>query len=449
MREFRQLGIDTIHESPDNPRRTFTQERLEELAASIRQHGVLKPILVRPNGDDGFVLIDGARRLRAARLAKCREIPARVRDVNEETASEEALIANLHHEDVSALDEANSYQRLLDKGRTVDDLAARLGKPKRYIYQVLTLNRLIPSVQDLLARDLLPLQYALKLATIPIERQTEGLEHCFAPLFRGESERQREHLQPLAQLNDWLAKEVRLDPRSQDTNVLLPELAEQVVAAEQERHASVLAVSTLHFHTDKTDPKPILAKSWKPADGKDRCPHARPAVIVLGEGQGAFLNVCIAKKACQKHWGKPNSKSIPTEAEIDQEAARKRRDAAFAREQAEQERWRKELRPRAAQLLADAAVKIGWSQKLMTALLTELSVDDLFSTVVGKPHTVPARRYPQAVAVAIVLRHGWQREEFVRMAKRLGVRLNAKALANGSDGNSCESSTPTSHDSAD
>jgi hypothetical protein len=57
---------------------------------------------------------------------------------------------------------------------------------------------------------------------------------------------------------------------------------------EQERHASVLAVSTLHFHADKTDPKPILAKSWQPADGKDRCQHARPAVIVLGEGQGRF-----------------------------------------------------------------------------------------------------------------------------------------------------------------
>ena len=68
--------------------------------------------------------------------------------------------------------------------------------------------------------------------------------------------------------------------------MLLPALAEQVVSAEQERDASVLALSTLHFHTDKADPKPILAKSWKPADGKDRCAHARPGVIVLGRRAG-------------------------------------------------------------------------------------------------------------------------------------------------------------------
>src|SRR5690349_20418838 len=77
MREFRQLETDAVHESPNNPRRKFSQASLEELAASVRRVGVLQPILVRPNGH-GFVLIAGARRFRAAKLAGCATIPARV-----------------------------------------------------------------------------------------------------------------------------------------------------------------------------------------------------------------------------------------------------------------------------------------------------------------------------------------------------------------------------------
>ena len=81
MREFRQLTTDAVHESPTNPRRSFAETSLDELTASVRRHGVLQPILVRPNGDR-FVLIAGARRLRAAKLAGCTTIPARVLELD-------------------------------------------------------------------------------------------------------------------------------------------------------------------------------------------------------------------------------------------------------------------------------------------------------------------------------------------------------------------------------
>ena len=203
MREFRELSVDLIDES-DNIRRSFSDEKLQELSASIRQHGILKPLLVRPNGER-FTLIDGWRRLSAAKAVAQSAVPVRIRNIDENAADEEMIIANLHHEDVTPLDEAMSYQRLLDKGRTVDELAAKLGKSKRYIYQVVTLNRLIPEAQDLLARDVLPLNYAMRLATVPTERQTEGLDHCFRPLF-GKEDRRRDQLEPLAELNTWIEK---------------------------------------------------------------------------------------------------------------------------------------------------------------------------------------------------------------------------------------------------
>ena len=94
MREFRELSIDLLDEY-DNIRRSFSEEKLQELAASIRQRGILKPLLVRPNGDR-FILIDGWRWLSAAKLAECRTVPVRVRDIDEHAAEEEMIIANLH-----------------------------------------------------------------------------------------------------------------------------------------------------------------------------------------------------------------------------------------------------------------------------------------------------------------------------------------------------------------
>lgn len=428
MREFRQLSTDAIHESSSNPRRTFVEASLDELAASVRRHGVLQPLLVRANGD-GFMLIAGARRLRAAKLAGCATVPARVLDLDDAAADEAAIIENLHREDIHPLEEGESYQRLLATGRTIDDLAAQLGKSKAYIYQRVGLTRLVPKAQDLLTRDILPISYALKIAAVPAERQEDALAQCFRPLFRDEGA-SRDHLEPLAQLTAWIEKAVRLDPRGADAQVLLPALAEQVVSAEQERDASVLALSTLHFHTDRSDPKPILAKSWKAAEGKARCKHARPGVIVLGDGQGTFLQVCIAKKQCEKHWSRPATTGNATQSAKKQEEERKRaQEAVWAKQQAEAERWRKELRPQAVRLVATRAAKLPWSRMLLRLLLEEIQIDDLFIELVGKPETLPVRRYPQALAVALTLRHSWQRDRLLPFTKRLGVKLTAKDLA--------------------
>lgn len=437
MREFRQLETNVIHESPTNPRRSFSETGLDELTASVRRHGVLQPILVRANGD-GFVLIAGARRLRAAKLAGCESVPARVLDLDDAAADEATIIENLHREDIHPLDEGVSYQRLVSAGRTIEDIAAALGKSKGYVYQRISLTRLVPKVQDLLARDILPLIYALKIAVVPAEQQEEALAQCFRPLFRDEEAR-RDQIEPLAQLTTWIEKTVRLNPRSEDTQVLLPVLAEQVESVEQERDASVLALSTLHFHTDKADPKPILAKSWKPAEGKDRCSHARPGVIVLGDGQGTFLQVCIAKKACEKHWGRPKTAaSGPTPDQAEQAEARRQQEETWARQREEQERWRSELRPRAVRLIAERAAKLPWSPMLLRLLLEDIRPDELFLEVLGKPDRIAVKHYPKALAIALALRHSWQRQDLLTFSKRLGVKVTSKDLAS--------TPTPSPHD---
>lgn len=426
MREFQQLTTDVIHESPTNPRRSFGEAGLDDLTASVRRHGVLQPLLVRQNGE-GYVLIAGARRLRAAKLAGCATVPARVLDLDDAAADEASIIENLHREDISPLDEGISFQRLVAGGRPIDEVAAALGKSKGYVYQRISLTRLVPAVQALLARDVLPLVYALKIAVVPAEHQEAALAQCFRPLFREAPS--RDQLEPVAQLTAWIERTVRLNPRSEDTQVLLPALADQVVSAEQERDASVLALSTLHVHTDKADPKPILSKSWKPAQGKDRCAHARPGVIVLGDGQGTFLDVCIAKKTCEKHWGRPMAATTARQTDdADAVAAREAQEAAWAKQREEREQWRNELRPKAMRLFAERTATLAWSPMLLRLLLEDIRPDDLFLEVIGKAERVPIKRYAQAVAVALALRHSWERDDLLRFSKRLGAAVTSKDL---------------------
>jgi ParB/RepB/Spo0J family partition protein len=428
MREFRQLETDAVHESPNNPRRSFPEAALEELAASVRRVGVLQPILVRPNGN-GFVLIAGARRLRAAKLAGCATIPARILALDESMADDATIIENLHREDVHPLDEAASYERLMVNGRSIEDLAVTLGKSKAYIYQRVSLTKLVPKVQDLLSRDILPLGYAQKLATVPAERQEEGLRRCFRPLFQDEGA-SRDQLEPLASLTEWIEKCVRMDPKAEQTRVLLPDLAEQVETAEQEKRAAVVAVSTLTFHSDRSDPKPILAKSWKRAEGKDRCRHARPGVIVLGPGQGTFLQVCIAKKACDKHWAKPKQTTAVAASAQDLKRAAERREEEERRvaQQAEREKWQQELRIPAIRLFAQRASSVKWTPALFKLLRHNLRVGEVFDEIVGAPGSVPVARYPYAVAVALAFGFSWRPEDLVGFSKRLRVPLKASEL---------------------
>jgi ParB/RepB/Spo0J family partition protein len=433
MREFRSLALDTIHESPNNPRRVFQESQLEELAASIREHGVIQPIVVTPNGD-GFIVRAGARRLRASRLAGLLVIPARVLDADEAKAEAIALVENIQRTELEALDEAFAYRRFLDQDRTLDELAATVQKPKRHVHERLRLLDLIPEAQDLLARGILPIDYALPLARVPAERQADGLAHCFRPLFKDEGPR-RDQLEPLANLNTWIEKSVRLDPRSSDTRVLLPDLADHVAAIDAEKDASLLMLSTLFNHapsdrngSDKD--KPILARSWVAIEGKNTCKYARPGVIVLGPGQGERLQVCIEKKRCTKHWAqpKPSTTASSSEDQAGIDEARRAQEEKYARERQAAERWQNELRPRALKLIAARTTKLRWTPVLLGLMLDQIASGDQLRELLPPLDKLPPARYPQAAVLSLAVRASWRRENLFQLLKTLGIRLKPREV---------------------
>jgi ParB family transcriptional regulator, chromosome partitioning protein len=142
---FQYLAIDTIHESTTNPRRTFDEIKLQELAESIKHHGLIQPVTVRPNSE-GFELIAGARRYRAAQLAELFSIPARIVEIDDAQALEWQLVENAQRADIHPYEEAQGFQRLLDlPGYDVATLVAKSGKSASHIYARLSLLQLIPA----------------------------------------------------------------------------------------------------------------------------------------------------------------------------------------------------------------------------------------------------------------------------------------------------------------
>lgn len=143
------LDINDISPLSNQPRKSFDDEKLAELAQSIRENGVLQPILVREKSKGNYTIIAGERRWRAARLAELREIPAIVRKVDDEVHYRQALIENIQREDLNALEAAQAYQLLLDQyGMTQEALAESVGKSRSAIANTLRLNRLPQEIQE-------------------------------------------------------------------------------------------------------------------------------------------------------------------------------------------------------------------------------------------------------------------------------------------------------------
>lgn len=172
-----EIPAASITPNPNQPREHFDEEGLVELSASIAEMGVLQPILVRPLDEEGrYELIAGERRWRAAQRAGLATVPAIVRLTSDLSSVEQALVENLHREDLSALEEANAYQQLLeDFELTHDQLSNRIGKSRSAITNTIRLLGLPPAVQSLLNEGQLSAGHARALLGTPDRSRQEAL----------------------------------------------------------------------------------------------------------------------------------------------------------------------------------------------------------------------------------------------------------------------------------
>lgn len=172
---LQELPIGAVQPNPLQPRRMFDEETLEGLTDSVRELGVLQPVLVRAK-DDGYELIAGERRWRAAKRAGLATIPAVVRPTDDVSSLEQALVENLHRQDLNALEEAAAYQQLIeDFGLTQDQVAKRVGKSRSAVANQLRLFQLPPAVQKLVGEGLISAGHAKALLAHPDRSYQEML----------------------------------------------------------------------------------------------------------------------------------------------------------------------------------------------------------------------------------------------------------------------------------
>lgn len=173
---FAAIPLDAVEPNPRQPRQVFDPDALAELVASIREVGLLQPVVVRHLGAGRYQLVMGERRLRAARAAGLAEIPAIVRETADDALLRDALLENLHREQLNPLEEAAAYQQMLDDfGSTHEELAARLGRSRSQVTNTIRLLGLSPPVQRRVAAGVLSAGHARALLGVTDPAEQEAL----------------------------------------------------------------------------------------------------------------------------------------------------------------------------------------------------------------------------------------------------------------------------------
>jgi ParB/RepB/Spo0J family partition protein len=328
------LSPSQIAESKTNPRTHFDKRALDELTESVRKHGVLQPILVRPlPGADEmtvqFELVCGHRRLRAAQAAELREILVHVRDLSDVEVLEVQLIENLERRDLHPLEEAAGYRALMSKahGYTAAKIAERTGRSSKYVYDRVKLLELTKGAQKLFLEDRITAGHAILLARLSPKDQERCigeekrhkfrglefsgglLEHDHA-LFDADDETAFKYkARSVRELQAWIDKNVRFNRADVDP-MLFPETAAAIETVQGASAKPKIIPITEDYHIDpcaKTDERTFGPISWRRADGKKgskACEHKILGVIVVGHGRGEAFDVCIAKDKCKVHWAK-------------------------------------------------------------------------------------------------------------------------------------------------
>jgi ParB family transcriptional regulator, chromosome partitioning protein len=379
---FQIIAIDQIHESATNPRQTFEEAKLHELAESIRQHGLIQPITVRPDAE-GFEIVAGARRFRAAQLAELFSLPARIVELTDGQALEWALVENSQRVDVHPYEEAQGFQRLLDlPGYDVAALVEKSGKSASHIYARLSLLQLIPEVAEAFTQERITASHANLIARLPLEHQAGAFAQCW----RKDWQDKEPHLLPAKHIAAWIQANLDLSladapfdredftlnpvagacttcPRRTGYNTSL--FSDVTTEGDQCLHAPCFhAKVTAHIDRELAA-RPQLVQietAWRHPkeqragalqkhqyrelpeanpDAEPACDSTRTAIVVFGKRSGEMLTVCT-DPTCPIHDPREAARRAAEPAPVMPPAPEEETEEEAAERKAEHEQRRKE-----------------------------------------------------------------------------------------------------------
>lgn len=380
---FLMLAVKDLKPSALNPRKHFDQGKLQELANTMTNGvGVIEPLVARPIGNH-HEIVAGERRWRAAQLAGLTEVPTVIKALTDAQVLEVMVIENNQREDVNALEEADGFKRLLKFGFDIDQLAKRLGRSRKYVYDRIKLLDLVPAAQKLLLDGRLSPAIAILLARLTPEHQGAALDDgvfrsessLFNPTDDVDEERRREKADPfygmttrsVREVQGWIDEHVRFLPNTEVNHELFP----QTTAAIEEAAKVISITYNHHVHPDAKDgsgQRIYSVVSWKRADGlakSKQCDKSVVGVLVVGPDRGQAFDVCVNKE-CATHWGAEKRAKEKRAAQAAKPAVERKPDQwEIQRQKAEAQRAKIEK--------ALPAVRIAVIGKLKSASVTQLA----------------------------------------------------------------------------
>ncbi len=382
--EYRNLPLLSLTESASNPRTTFDDKALDELAESIKAQGVLSPLVVRPKGGHSYEIVAGARRYRAAQRAGLEYVPVRIAELSDAQAVEVSIVENLQRRDVHPLDEATGYVRLLaldEPKYSIEQIAAKCGKSPGYVLARVRLTQLAPAAVEAFAKDEIGVGHALLLAKLQQEQQEEALAACYQETY-GNGSKSKRILLPVRHLQQWIEHNILLElaaaPFSKEDAQLVPEAGSCVDCPKRTGHNTLLFAEIGANQPDScSDPKcyqtkvdafvkqTVAAKPklvqistayGKPAEGspviprnkyveirQDKpkgknerdwpeyktCKYTTEAIVTEGTEKGETKKVC-ANPECPIHHPKRQNQRNHADAALKAEQEKRRREEAIA-----------------------------------------------------------------------------------------------------------------------
>ena len=271
-RAARQVPIEFLHPAPGQPRRKFPQEELRALANSIKQKGVLQPILVRPKGDGHFEIVAGERRWRAAQMSGLHQVPVFERDLTDAEALECALVENIQRSDLDPMEEARGYRQLMQRfGHSQEALARLLSKSRAHVANMLRLLKLPVGVQAMLADGRLGVGHAR-----PLIGRSDAGELAARILREGLNVRQVEELTAPAARRPPAGKKLALPHKSADVRQLEQDLADSLGLAvdlrQGARESGRMTISWRSYEQLEN----VCERLMRPPESGSRLAPARP-----------------------------------------------------------------------------------------------------------------------------------------------------------------------------
>lgn len=253
MEKLEQIEVKDIRTNPFQPRKVFDQEKLEELAHSIKENGLIQPIIVRKSPIIGFELLAGERRFRASKIAGLEVVPAIIKELTDQEMMRQAIIENLQREDLNPIEEAISYQKLVDHGYKHDQIAQFMGKSRPYISNMLRLLQLSPLVQEAVIQHDISSAHARVLVPLDEEEQCFWLEKI-----------KQDHLNVRTLENKISSKRKKKKKKSKETFLLEEEKRlKKILGTEVKIHSSSQNKGTIQISFSTLDEYQRIINSLK------------------------------------------------------------------------------------------------------------------------------------------------------------------------------------------